>query len=428
MTPPPPGSRIEVVEAGERLVLRVPAGSPHARSLLIFAGLWNAIAWTAAGAFWAVGAANGIDWGLVPAQRNNGPMPWWVLLFTGLFPAIGSGLLVWWTRLKFTRTLIFAEPAPGGGGRVAVRTEWFGRERTRAADLAPGDRADLEVAWEENDVPRHRVRVGPQSGEKGAEKSRTVAFGAHLGEADVKWLAAAVNRAIGAEDPDAVGDELPNGPPVTVPAPATDDPHPHVAAGLDSRGRATVTVPIFPGWTAGKRVGVAFGVVFAVVWWTIIGFTVAGDLADLRWNRGGWDLVRLLFNLPFVLAGLAIVTGLIAVCRARVRTTIGEEVLSIRWGVGLLGYTRTVPLAKVEAVVIWKNFGSTTTSAGTRKDPAAAVRVAGAGADHLPLSVGGGDAVAAAVAGLVRARLEAVGWEPTPPDEPGPDERRDAEP
>ena len=394
---PPPGSRIEVVEAGRPLVLRIPAGSPHGRSVLVFALFWNVIAWVLAGAALYTAFQAGVGWGL--GGKGNGPVPAFVLGFVGLFPAIGAGLAVWWAKLQFTRTLLFAEP-----GRVAVRTEWFGRERTRTANLLPGDRADLEVAFEENDEPRYRVRVGPK-----AEKARTVAFGGHLAEADVKWLAAAVNRAVRAEDPDAVGDELPKGPPVLVSVAATDAPHPHVTVGLDRAGRATVTVPAFPGWPPGKRVGVAFGVCFAVVWWTIVGFTTARDLAEFRRN-GDWS--GLLFQAPFVLAGLALVSGLIAVCRATVRTTVGETFLAVRWGTGALGYTHKVPRAKVADVVIWENFGTTTTAAGTRKDPAAAVKVTGDGGNHLPLSIGGGREVAAAVAGRVRRELDRAGWEP----------------
>ena len=84
---PPPASRIEVVEAPPdfpRLVLRVPAGSPHARSLLFAALFWNLISWTLAAGFGAGAVANGIDWGLVPNNRPNGPLPWFVLLFTGV--------------------------------------------------------------------------------------------------------------------------------------------------------------------------------------------------------------------------------------------------------------------------------------------------------------------------------------------------------
>ena len=399
MTPPPPGSPIEVVEAAPRLVLRVPAGSPHARSLAVFALFWNVIAWVLAGAALYAAFQSGIGWGLGGGGNGNGPVPVWVLGFVGLFPGVGAALAVWWAKLRFTRTLILAEP-----GRVAVRTEWLGRERTRTISPLPGDRADLEVAWEEDDEPRHRVRVGPK-----AEKSRTVAFGGHLAEPDVTWLAAAINRAIRAEDPDAVGDELPTGPPIIVPAAATGDSHPHVGVRVDARGRATITVRMFPGWPPGKRVGVGFGVCFAVVWWTIVGVTTAGDLAEFRRN-GDWS--GLAFRAPFVLAGLALVSGLSAVCRATVRTTVGETFLTVRWGFGAFGYTRRVPRAQVAEVVIWENFGTTTTAAGTRKDPAAAVKVTGDGGDHLPLSIGGGREVAAAVAGRVRRELDRAGWEP----------------
>ena len=181
-----------------------------------------------------------------------------------------------------------------------------------------------------------------------------------------------------------------------------------------------IEVKIWPGWPPGKRALVAFGTVFAVVWWTIIAHQVGGDLADLLRGGNGFDLFSLLFNLPFVLAGLAMVSGLIAVCRATVRTTVGEAFLSIRWGTGLLRYTKHVPRDEVREVVVWENFGRVTDSRGTRPIPIAAVRVdpskspAMSRDGLLPLTLFGDRDLAEAVAGLVRARLEATGWRPPP--------------
>ncbi|MFH5802908.1 hypothetical protein [Alienimonas sp. DA493] len=409
----PPGSRIEVVERGERLVLRVPAGGPRAKSLLLFAVLWNLISWVVAGAFWGVAFANGVDWSLKPAGGQNDPVPWFVLPLTGLFPAIGVGLLIWWAKLRFTRTLVFAAPAAGGEpATVAVRTEWFGRETTRTVRPEPGDRAALEVAYEENDRPRHRVRVGPKWGE-----DRTAVFGEAWTDEEVRWVAAEINRTLGVAEAEDVGLSGPAAPPRTAPAAAEGHADsPHVRADLDARGRAVVEARAWPGWPASKVTMVGFLSAFALAWFAALGFVAAQGLP-----AGGPGLgaaLGLLVLTPFVLVGLGLISVVIFLCRAAVRTTVAEEGLTIRYGAGALRYTHQVPRGRIEIeeVVVWENFGTIRNAGGGRPVPVAAVRVdppVKLGA-HVPLSLGGGREVAEDVAGLVRHRLESAGWRPVP--------------
>ncbi|NNJ25748.1 hypothetical protein [Alienimonas chondri] len=422
LTEPPPGALIDVVEtpglehgpgpSGDhgRLVLSVPPGKKRARSLLIFTLLWNAISWTVAGAFWGVALTEGVDWTLVPAENENGPVPWFVLPLTGLFPAIGVGLAFWWTKMRYTRTLVFAERgSKAGTGTVAVRTEWFGRQKTRSVSLVPGDRATLEEAYQENDVPRHRVRVGPKEVD-----DRTVSFGTMWDEELVRWVADAINRTLGVDAPDEFGDD-PDAPPETVSVSALDESdNPLVRETLDARGRSVIEVPLWPGWPPGKRALVAFGAAFAILWWTILGFTVAGDWREARRNGDWFDPFGLLFNLPFAVAGLVWVSGLIAVCRAKVRTTVGDQFLTVRFGTGLLRYTKSIRRERIEDVVLWKNFGAIKSSGRTHRMAVAAVRLAPPETfgEHFPLSLGGDRAMAATVAALVRHRLEMTGWNP----------------
>ncbi|QDT16882.1 hypothetical protein [Alienimonas californiensis] len=409
--PPVPGSRIEVVERDERLVLRIPAGGPRARSIFWFALFWNALSWAVAGTFWGVAVANGVDWNLKPAGGQDGPVPWFVLPLVGLFPAIGVGLVIWWSKLRFTHTLLFAAPATGGEpATVAVRTEWFGRERTRTIRLEPGDRAELEVAYEENDRPRYRVRVGPQE-----EKDRTLAFGTAWADDEVRWVAESINQTLGVEA-ERFPDDAPGAPPRTAPVAAdANADHPHVRTGLDARGRSIVEARCWPGWPPGKRTLAAFMTVSALAWWAALIFIAVRALPDAG-QAGGRDLVGFLFLVPFALVGMMIISVPVAVCRASVRTTIAEEGLILRWGVGLLRYTYRVPRERISAVVVWENFGTVRDARGSRPVTVAAVRVDPPVklGSHVPLSLGGGREVAEDVAGLVRHRLESTGWRPVP--------------
>ncbi len=412
---PPPGSRIEVVERGTRLVLRVPPGTPHGRSLLGFALFWNAFSWPIAGLFWSDAIQQGIDWDPAPGGQGGGPVPWFGLPFISLFPLVGIGVALIWAKLRFTRTLLLAE-LTAEGGRVAVRTEWFGFEKTRTATLEPGERATREVAFEENGVDRYQVRVGPKG-----ERGRTVAFGAAWDEATVRWVAAEINGALGVTRP---GNTDLDGPPRTVPAAARERvDHPHVRESPDARGRPVVEVRLWPGWPAAKRVWVGFGVLFGAVWWTIVGHMVADELADARANGNWADPFGLLFCVPFAVAGLVWTAGTVALCRGTARTIVGDEFLSVRWGMGGLGYARNVRRDRVGDVVIWENFRTGMHDGRSDRTPVAAVRLGPPRrrATHLPLTLGGGRDLAEAVAAVVKHHLEATGWQAAPAadDTPG---------
>ena len=222
MTPPPSGSKLIVAQPPPRLVVVLPAGAAKVRFLLVFGLLWNGLSWPLAASFFLTAAANGVRWALDPPPDGPGqPVPWWTLAFVSLFPLVGLAVAGAWLRLRFVRKLILAEP-----NRAAVRTEWFGLSRTRTFVLSPGDRAALEVAYEENDVPRHRVRVGP--------KTAGVGFGAGLTDEEVRWLCEAVNVALDVPNPGDLGADDPAARPSHDAGGAAGDrlaPVPHRGAG-----------------------------------------------------------------------------------------------------------------------------------------------------------------------------------------------------
>ena len=389
MSGPPPGSRVVVERAGPPLVLRVDP-LPGAGHLVLFVVLWNAIAWPVAAGLWD-GAGDLRRLTLLP-----------------LFPAVGVALAVFWLHWLFARTRVVVEP-----GRVAVRRACLGIGRTRTVTLGDADRASVEAAFTDPDESRDRVRVGPTGG--------GVTFGTDLSHADLNRAAKRINEALGVERPEDVGaerlralaeaaDSTGGGDPPadTSPVESRSEPgHPHVITGTDDRGRATVTVSVLPGMTPGKRAAVRFGVGFAVVWWCVVGSSLAEWVAEPLLNGRRIAPLHAIGSGILVLAGTGWVAAFVALCRATITTAIGDGWVEALSGVGGLGITRRARLERIEEVVIWENRGRTPTANGDRRDPAAALRVY----DELwPLSYGGGLPVAAAVAGAVRFRLKAAGW------------------
>ena len=397
-------SRVEVERAGPPVVLRV-RRPPGGWALLLLALFWNAIAVPSAFLAW----------------RDGRPA---AVLLGAAFAAVGVLL-----TLAFLHWLLVATRVVAGPGRAAVRRSMCGVRWTRGAELPADARAVVQEPFTAPDESRPRVRVGGESGPG-------LTFGTDLPEADLRRAAAAINAALGVSDPAAVGpplrDVTPPGPPrwrslsdtsrsdaetppLLAPAAAAAGLEiPHVRTGRDARGRATVTVPLLPGRTVGVRVLVWFGAEFCGLWWSLIVLQVAEEVAAARVD-GDWS--RVLFLLPFAGAGAAGVVGVRSVRRVTVRTAVGDRSVEVMWGLGDLGFPRAVPIARVADVVVWENPRTTAIAAGDRRDPVAAlwVRVPHGSPRPVALSFGGGRPVAEAVAGAVRDRLEAGGWEPTPP-------------
>ena len=400
MPEPPPNARTSVVESGDRLVLAIPPGGARTRTLGAFAVVWNAIAWVLFGVF-ALVAAN-----VAPADR-------WTAFaaagFAGLFPLAGLGLAYWWSRLRFTRTLVFVEPPAGDRpGTAAVKTIWFGRERVRETPLAPGDRAELDAAYQDDDEPVLRVKVGPGDD--------AVHFGEAMDDAELRWICGLVNRTLRVERPHDLGPDGPDAPPRTDPAePRATADDPRITVLRDGVGEFILRVPAWPP-SSGRRVFLGFWCVFTAVWWWFVGWMLWDELGPLLAAGGGrrmdpidWLFVPR-FCVPFVLAGFAMLTVLAAVPRGTVTTTVDAGAVTVRWGVGLLRHTRRLPVDTIDEVVVWRNFSSSRTNGGpTKVEPAAALR---RGDSLVPLTLIGDTALAENVAGLVWDRLERI--VPTP--------------
>ena len=396
---PPPAARTRVVESGDRLLLAIPPGGATARSLGVFALIWNGIAWAVFTVF-LIAALHP-----VPGDR-------WVAAgaaaFAGLFPLFGLGLAVWWSRLRFTRTLVLIDPPAGDRpGLAAVKTTWLGRERVRETPLTAGDRAALDTAYEQDDDPVFRVKVGTGD--------NAVTFGTALDDAELRWLCELINRTLNVQRPDDLGLQDPGAPPRTDPAePRASSDDPRITVLRDAGGEFAVRVPAWPPG-AGRRVFLGFWTLFTAGWWGMVGWMLWDELGPLfagqRLDPLDW-LFGPLFVVPFLLGGFAALTLLAAVTRATVTTTVTAEAVAVRWGVGLLGHTKRLPTDSIDAVEVWRNFGTSQTNGGPKQvHPAAAVR---RGDSLTPLTLIGDAALAEAVAGLVRDRLERSGWQAAP--------------
>ena len=186
--PPPPDSRIEIVDAGPPLVLHLPPGSPRVRGAFWFTCLW-----------WVIAALpTVVVAGQLFAAR---PGQWAAVPFLTFFPLVGVGLTLWWSWLRHARTFVLAEP-----GRVSVRRRWLGRTFDRAANLLPDDRAASVRDSPDDDSP-HFVRIR-------SSRDATLSFGSRLTEAETRWVAATINDVLRMShgEPDA-DRPAPNSPP-----------------------------------------------------------------------------------------------------------------------------------------------------------------------------------------------------------------------
>ena len=164
---PPPGSRIEIVEAGPPLLLHLKPGSPRARGMFWFVCVW-----------WALAAVPSLA--VAASLLDPGAANWAAVPFLTLFPASAVGLTLWWSWLRHARTFVSAEP-----GRVSVRRRWLGMTFDRSAELRPEDRAASVRDSIDDDAP-HFVRVR-------GSRDATLAFGSRLCEAETRWVAGAIN-------------------------------------------------------------------------------------------------------------------------------------------------------------------------------------------------------------------------------------------
>jgi len=372
--PPPAGSKIQVAEeSADHVILHIRGGGAAATGLGCFALAWNLFMVVFTAVFGAVALGGG--------GGNNAP-GWFVVPILLLFWAAGLGMLYFYLKLKYERTLLLVER-----DSIAIKKIFFSRQRIERTALSDQSRAVLREAYSQNDQPVYRVEVDGHD--------RTVRFGTGLDQKEKDWLVDKINAFLGVPP---VGDEafassaasaareFPEscakcaaplaGAPVdgvlrcehcgavhrgSAPA-AQAGPHepadePMTADSLPAGSgvqieeatpeRLQFSFRAGPGalrWVVGP-----FALVFAGVWYGGLLFAM-GDMHAKAF--GAWNVVILLFKVPFLIAGLLPVALGLYFLFGRTLVTLTRSVLTVRWGVGPVGYSRSVATEQIESVAL----------------------------------------------------------------------------
>ncbi|RYD39675.1 MAG: DUF2244 domain-containing protein [Verrucomicrobiaceae bacterium] len=170
---PPSGTRITRSGSdGGEVVWNIPA-SGNSGGLMFFVILWCSItAIVSCGFLMAFLKGDGI----------KGNMPAWALvLFFGLFWAVGIGMSYAALRSKYARHRISA-----GAGRVVLRRELFGRSTEKSLDMAGINSVSREVFYQKNYRPVHGIEIKGAGGK--------LRFGSMLTEDEKAWLVDEMKR------------------------------------------------------------------------------------------------------------------------------------------------------------------------------------------------------------------------------------------
>lgn len=142
LRPPPPGSRIEIIEAdNNRLMLSIPPGGKRSRSLGCFALVWTLISVP-------------IFVGMLAGGMADDDFPLAIALIPGLFVLIGIVMTTIWIRMTYTRGYLFLEPH-----RAVMQKILFNRKKNTETGLDSSSLAHLITSYEENDVPVYRIEL-----------------------------------------------------------------------------------------------------------------------------------------------------------------------------------------------------------------------------------------------------------------------------
>ena len=173
----PPGGKLQIVDQSDsRLVISIPAGGKKARGIGCFAVLWLAITIPISLVFLSVDDAN---W-----EGGKAPPTIFMLLFFGVFYAVGFGMLYAWVRMRFMQVLVAIEP-----GRLTIQRTLLGRKKLKRCDLNKDSCAQLVESYSSNDVPVYTVKINTADGD---EK-----FATALSRDEKQWIADTVNRFLG---------------------------------------------------------------------------------------------------------------------------------------------------------------------------------------------------------------------------------------
>jgi hypothetical protein len=169
----PPGSRLQCRLNEGQLVLYIPPGSSgQTRFMAFFATFWLIITGIVSSGF--IGAMLGNGGGDHGADI-------FLVLFFGLFWAVGLGMLYLWYRGRFGKTYVLVER-----DRLVVKFELAKREKFKEYSFTDSSRASLVVSYEQNHQPVYAVSV--------STADKPAKFGTFLSQAEKEWIVERINR------------------------------------------------------------------------------------------------------------------------------------------------------------------------------------------------------------------------------------------
>lgn len=172
LPPLPPDTRIQVADhSTDRLLLYIDAApNPRARSLGVFALLWNTVIGVIS--FLMIRQAF-----FGPKARNPG---WGFVPFLGIFGVAGLVMAYAWLRLRFVKTILLLEE-----NRVVIQTVLFRFKKIQEWTLTPQSSASLVSSYEENKRPVYAVAI--------STATTDAKFGSSLPDLEKNWLVDILN-------------------------------------------------------------------------------------------------------------------------------------------------------------------------------------------------------------------------------------------
>ncbi|QDT56210.1 hypothetical protein Pan44_42620 [Caulifigura coniformis] len=425
--PVPAGSTIEILEqSDERLVLFIPSGPKRGWELGCFGLIWLTI-------ISIITSVVLID------VRQRGPGAF-ELLFLVPFWLVGLAMLYFSLRMRHTRTLILIEPT-----RAVLQQTFFGRTNTRETTLAIGEPATLVESYRQNDVPIDAVCL------KG--DPRPLKFATPLEHKEKAWIVDRINAFLGvspALDPD----DPSFGPTLTRVLPencsscggslsgATEEVQQATcpfcgtvnkaemklvlsgpsdvqpAVGEFPADRVTVTeqtpdllefgMRVFESRSMRRGAALAF-VLFALFWNSIVGTILWATLFGARFNAS--MLFMLVFILPFVGVGVAIVGVALFILAGRLSVRLDRDALRASWGVGPLAYTKSLATETITHVTVENSpLAAKNRGARSRANQDTPTALVWAGERWIPITMLQGANDCRHVAQLVRSQLADMGF------------------
>ena len=429
ITSPPDGSRIEVAEASDaRVVMTIPPGGKRARGMGCFALAWLAITVPVGLTFLWATVDPEVKW-----EGDGRPPLWGIGLFFAVFWSIGLGMGYVALRMRFESLMLCLEP-----DRLSIQRSFLGRKKLSTIELNENSCADMELSYTENDVPVYRIRID------GVSRKET--FGTALTRNEKQWVSQTINRFLGHEPDDRrdsrsgenkfcrecgtrlmiteesrfcpdcgevyFEDDEPGDSSVasgkSLPAPADVAPEDlPVGCGLkvedDSGEQLTVSFLLNPSTALRVIIG-GMPLMFSFVWFGIAGFMAWSAITDAADGSGVFVIMILFIGcLGFVplLLGLAVAFG-------RAQVTIGRDLISVRYHVGPIGFSRAIPTDSVQDVVLTK--GSELRSSSQRVPKALpSVQVETTG-KPLILTLASKESISHNLCGVVRYQIHRLGF------------------